>query len=63
MRDIARFFLRYSRSTKQILHLCSLNRISGFAEDTPARQSKFCICAHLIVSLASPKILSFDKAN
>ncbi len=40
MRDIARFFLRYSRSTKQILHLCSLNRISGFAEDTHVRQSK-----------------------
>ena len=40
MRDIARFFLRYSRSTKQILHLCSLNRISGFAEDTLVRQSK-----------------------
>ena len=34
MRDIARFFLRYSRSTKP------LNRISGFAEDTHVRQSK-----------------------
>ena len=45
MRDIACFLLRYSRSTKQIknkfyLHLCSLNRISGFAEDTLVRQSK-----------------------
>ena len=40
MRDIARFLLRYSRSTKQILHLCSFNSISGFAEDTLVRQSK-----------------------